>query len=557
MLSIVPFDHLSGKEFTMHRRDFLAMLGLLGLGTALPLDPRQAFAASASPAPLPIPGLLRPDESGRIALTVTAGQSMWKQAPTPTWGYNGPLLGPALSLKRGRTASLEVRNTLPEATTVHWHGLEIPGISDGGPQAVIASGTVWQAELAIKQRAATCWYHPHLHARTGRQVAMGLAGLLLIEDEESGRLPLPRAWGVDDIPLVLQDKRLDAQGRIAYEMDVVSAAVGWFGDFPLANGALYPQHAPPRGWLRLRLLNGCNARSLRLACSDNRPLYVIAGDGGFLPEPVRMRELTLYMGERFEVMLDVSDGKPFDLISLPVKQMGMALPPFDKALPVLRIAPGSGKSPKTRLPDRLAELPALPALDKLPVRRFQLSMDPRLDMRGMMELRKRYGDKAMSGMDMMGMGHSGGGMGGGMMHGSGGGMMHGSGGGMGGMGGGSQQPFDLWHSNFINNKAFVMNEAAFDVTLGRYERWVISGKGDMMLHPFHIHGTQFRILKENDAPPLPHRQGPKDIVLVEGKESEVLVRFDHPASAERMYMAHCHLLEHEDTGMMLAFTVTP
>ena len=223
-----------------------------------------------------------------------------------------------------------------------------------------------------------------------------------------------------------------------------------------------------------------------------------------------------------------------------------------------------------------AELPALPALDKLPVRHFQLSMDPRLDMQGMMELRKRYGDKAMSGMDMMGMdGHGGHGSGGGMT-GMGGGMMHGTGGSGGGMGGGhgssgmagmdhsgggmgraSQKPLDIWHANFINNKAFAMNEAAFDVKLGRYERWVISGKGDMMLHPFHIHGTQFRILKENDAPPLPHRQGPKDTVLVEGKESEVLVRFDHPASAERMYMAHCHLLEHEDTGMMLSFTVTP
>lgn len=70
----------------------------------------------------------------------------------------------------------------------------------------------------------------------------------------------------------------------------MSAAVGWFGDTLLTNGAIYPQHAAPKGWLRLRLLNGCNARSLNFATSDKRPLYVVASDGGLLPEPVKVSE---------------------------------------------------------------------------------------------------------------------------------------------------------------------------------------------------------------------------------------------------------------------------
>lgn len=90
---------------------------------------------------------------------------------------------------------------------------------------------------------------------------MGLAGLVLIEDEESGRLLLPKQWGIDDVPVVVQDKKFTAAGEIDYQLDVMSAAVGWFGDTLLTNGALYPEHAAPRGWLRLRLLNGCNARS--------------------------------------------------------------------------------------------------------------------------------------------------------------------------------------------------------------------------------------------------------------------------------------------------------
>lgn len=78
----------------------------------------------------------------------------------------------------------------------------------------------------------------------------------------------------------------------------------------------------------------------------------------------------------------------------------------------------------------------------------------------------------------------------------------------------------------------------------------------MMLHPFHIHGTQFRILSENGQPVAAHRSGWKDMVRVEGGVSEVLVNFPHTASKETAYMAHCHLLEHEDTGMMLGFTVS-
>ncbi len=101
---------------------------------------------------------------------------------------------------------------------------------------------------------------------------------------------------MDDIPLVLQDKRLDGRDQVDYQLDVMSAAVGWFGDLMLTNGAVYPAHDAPRGWLRLRLLNGCNARSLTLATSDGRPLYVIGSDGGLLAEPVALSELALLPG---------------------------------------------------------------------------------------------------------------------------------------------------------------------------------------------------------------------------------------------------------------------
>lgn len=538
----------------MQRRDFLKYSVALGVASALPLWSRSVFAADR-PA-LPIPDLLTADASNRMQLIVQAGQSSFAGKTATTWGYNGSLLGPAVKLSKGQSVTVDIHNQLAEETTLHWHGLEIPGEVDGGPQGIIPAGGKRSVTFTPDQRAATCWFHPHQHGKTGHQVAMGLAGLVLIEDEEIRKLLLPKQWGIDDVPVIIQDKQFSADGQVNYQLDIMTAAVGWFGDTLLTNGEIYPQHAAPRGWLRLRLLNGCNARSLNIAASDNRPLYVIASDGGLLAEPVKVTELPMLMGERFEVLVDVRDGKAFDLVTLPVGQMGMAIAPFDKPHPVMRVQPLLITASGT-LPDTLTSMPALPSLEGLTVRKLQLSMDPMLDMMGMQMLMKKYGAQAMAGMDhgkMMGhmnndnMGH------GSMKHGN---MNHGEMGNMqhGDMGNMKHGTFDFHNANRINGQAFDMNKPMFAAAKGQHERWVISGQGDMMLHPFHIHGTQFRILSENGKAPAAHRAGWKDTVRVEGGVSEVLVKFDHDAPKEHAYMAHCHLLEHEDTGMMLGFTV--
>ncbi|AJJ62152.1 multicopper oxidase CueO [Yersinia aldovae] len=532
----------------MHRRDFIKLTAALGAATSLPLWSRAALAADFTP--LPIPPLLQPDTNGHINLNIQTGTMAWlPSAATQTWGYNGNLLGPAIRLQRGKPVTIDVTNSLPEATTVHWHGLEIPGDVDGGPQALIQPGAKRQIAFTLDQPAATCWFHPHTHGKTGHQVAMGLGGLVLIDDSDSGKLPLPKQWGVDDIPVILQDKLLGKEGQIDYRLDVMTAAVGWFGDRMLTNGARYPQQITPRGWVRLRLLNGCNARSLNLALSDGRPMYVIGSDGGLLAEPVMVRELPILMGERFEVLVDTSDGKPLDLVTLPVKQMGMTLAPFDKPLSVLRIQPSLAAGSKV-LPDSLVIVPALVDATGLQERWFQLMMDPKLDMLGMQALMSRYGMQAMAGMSMDHGAMKG------MESGNMAGMDHGN---MKGMDHGAMKAapaFDFSHANMINGKAFSMTEPAFDAKQGKYEKWTISGEGDMMLHPFHVHGTQFRILTENGKPPAEHRRGWKDIVWVEGARSEILVRFSQLAPAAMPYMAHCHLLEHEDTGMMQGFTVS-
>ena len=529
----------------MLRRDFLKLSAALSAAGVLPVWSRSLMAATRPM--LPVPELLSADPHGEVTITARSGFSLWNGKKVPSWGYNGDLLGPALQLERGKPISVNIVNQLPQATTVHWHGLEVPGAVDGGPHAQIEPGQQRTVSFTPDQPAATCWFHPHQHGQTGYQVAQGLAGLVILKDNDSEKLLLPKQWGIDDIPLILQDKQLSTDGsKIDYQLDIMRAAVGWFGNMMLTNGVQYPQHAVPRGWLRLRLLNGCNARSLRIATSDSRPLYVIASDGGLLGEPVKISELPILPGERFEVLVDTKDGKPFDLLTLPVQQVGMSLMPFDRPLPLLNVLPLNIQA-SGELPDKLVDIPALPAVEGVTSRWLQLMMDPQLDKLGMQALMRKYGNKAMAGMAMDA--HHG-------MDNAEAAASHDHSA-MTTMESGKQPAaYDFRNGNKINGLPFNMHKPMFAAKLGEYEKWTISGEGDAMLHPFHIHGTQFRILSENGKPPEAHRSGWKDTVRVEGWRSEVLVRFNYAASAENAYMAHCHLLEHEDTGMMLGFTVS-
>src|SRR5699024_11688492 len=123
----------------------------------------------------------------------------------------------------------------------------------------LQSRECWSRELKLAQRAGILWYHPHREEERGKQVYKGLAGLFLIEDEVSDRLDIAKEYGVDDVPLVLQDKRFDSDGRIDYDLGMRDVMNGLQGNTMLVNGAVNPFLKVPRGMVRLRLLNGSNA----------------------------------------------------------------------------------------------------------------------------------------------------------------------------------------------------------------------------------------------------------------------------------------------------------
>lgn len=524
-----------------------ALLAGASIGAMAALRLRPATAQGAARPALPIPRQLAADANGVIAFGARVGAIQFRPgSPTPTYGYDGPFLGPALRLRRGKTVTVDFTNGLPEPTTVHWHGLIIPGDVDGGPHAPVAPGGRWRPTLPVDQPAATLWFHPHFYPTTASQVIKGLAGLLIVDDDDTDRLGLPSRWGVDDIPLIIQDRRFRQDGQFFERMNIIAVVNGYVGTVPLVNGVRYPEARTARGWVRLRLLDGSNARSYLLKASDDRSLFVIGSDGGLLESPVEMKQLTMHAGERFEVMVDCRSGTPFDLVALPVGDPIMRLPPFDGPVPLVTIRP-DGADGAGKLPASLAKLPTVPAA--LPAISQELVMNMFRDEAGMMPL-------TQAGL-MMGMGQAPG-----MAHGT--GMAHG------GMPGADvvarvtrlieDEPelseAERLSANGVNGQPFALHAPGFNARRGEMLLWRISEGDDKMLHPVHVHGCQFRIVSENGRPPEAYRAGWKDTApIMNGGVSDILVSFPRPADAGSPYMAHCHILEHEDSGMMTQFTV--
>ena len=470
------------------------------------------------PSRLPIPPLVDGRQGRPVELQIRSGTWSFKSGvETPTLGFSQDYLGPTIRTRQYSELNLHYRNTLTESVAIHGHGLHVPGEVDGGPQLAIEPGADWKPGLSIVQPAATCWYHSHTHGKTGEQTYRGLAGLIIIDDEQADSLPLPHQYGVDDLPVIIQDRTFDAQGRLVYSLYDADED-GWLGDTVIINGATAPVANVPAGKVRLRLLNGANARFYIVGFADNRTFYKIASDGGLLEVPVPLTTMEMSPGERCEIVVDMADGKPAGLLtlfedefdddeeSLVGSLLGLFdrserdLPPpsltliVDKALPA-HTAP---------LPEQLAAIVRPQPEEIVRSRDFMLTME------------------------------------------DGGGIENGDGHG--------RQDGHAAMNMAINGAAMDMNVINERIQRGVWERWRI--RSNQGAHPFHVHGCSFLIERMEGAAASPDQRGWKDMVVLDDDDwSEIVVRFDHPATERYPYMYHCHILEHEDRGMMGQFTV--
>ena len=513
----------SEQDKPMKRREFIKRSTVLSaaslqlarlspvalIGRAYGLEPGQ---------PLPIPDVIECGTDTEILEASAATHEFLSGAKTRTWGFNQSYLGPVLRLKRGSTAKLSVKNNLPEPITAHWHGLQVEGNVDGGPHSAFAHGETWKPELDIDQPAATLWYHSHVHGRTAEQVYAGLAGMLIIEDPDAPPTQLPESYGEDDIPLIIQDRAFDDSAQLAYFKRGPSLMHGFRAGEIVVNGSIRPTASVPMGLVRLRLLNASNARIYRFSFDDNRQFHQIASDGGLLQKPQQMNSLMLAPAERAEIVVDFSSGLATRLLSeedynspmgsgMMSQMMGGGFGPpvyvTDKnqfevmTFNVDKNKPGYVQA----LPKTLGGAPTHPDWGE-PVRRRRFALQ-----------------------------------------------MHAGSGGMGGMMGRGNTTKIMG----INGEPMDMNRINTRAKVGETELWQI--ESEEMAHPFHVHGTQFQVLTHNGQAVSFENTGLKDVFLVDGK-AEILVRFTRKADENAPYMYHCHILEHEDAGMMGQLTVS-
>ena len=194
------------------RRQFA--IGSAAMASASIIGRRIAEARAAHfNTPLPIPRLVDAAKQGNaVSLKIAAGRHAFVHGkPARTYGYSAPVLGPVIRFRNGDDVEMAIENALDCETTVHWHGLSVPGDLDGGPHQVIKPGSMWRPVLKITQAASTAWFHPHPHHDTARQVYMGLAGLIIVDDRAEHQ-NLPHTYGADDLPVILQDRSFEADG---------------------------------------------------------------------------------------------------------------------------------------------------------------------------------------------------------------------------------------------------------------------------------------------------------------------------------------------------------
>ncbi len=458
--------------------------------------------------PIIIPGTI---EDSNINLTLQNGTfQFFSGEDTATMGANGPLLDPTLILNQGDNYNVNITNDLGQDTTIHWHGLHVSAANDGGPHTVINPGATWNPQFTVLDKAGLHWYHPHLHMQTDKHVSKGIAGLIIVRDTEEATLGLPMNYGVDEFPMVLQTKGFDASGQILVHTDLDTSV--------MVNGTVNAQVDFPAQVVRLRVLNGSSQRVMEFGFSDNRSFSLIGTDGGLLTAPVNLTRYRISSGQRADILVDLSSdlGQNIQIMS------------FASELPNAiygATQPGMGAGATASLPDYPNNPLNGTDFQLLDINVVAQTAAPVLSIPSTLASWTAIPESAADITRTL---------------------TFTSAGAMGNLNG----PF------LINGATFDMETINYTIPLGNTEIWTLTNQTPIA-HPFHIHDVQFFILDINGTPPPAELQGFNDVVLVPGGNGVVrfIAQFSDHANDSIPYMYHCHMLPHEDMGMMGQFLV--
>ena len=437
--------------------------------------------------PLAVPPLAPStiDEDGRrvFDLDARSGSRDFGHGRTDTWGFNGDYLGPTLRATRGEEVVVNVHNGLGVDTSVHWHGMHLPARMDGGPHQAIPPGATWSPIWRINQPAATLWYHPHPHGETETQVYKGLAGMFILDDPATSNAALPHQYGIDDVPVMVQDKRFTGNGQFD-QSPRFGSDVGVLGDTLLVNGTVGPYLDVRTERVRLRLLNASTARIYDFGFADDRRFALVGTDGGLLATADETSHVMLSPGERAEIVVTVRPGERAVLRSNPpnIGGSGRGAGGAD-SFDVLQLRAAPTLTPSPKVPTKLTEVPRLDPATAVQTRSFIL------------------------------------------------------------------------HSFTINDREMDMGRVDAVITKNTTEVWEVENAHGTP-HSFHVHDVQFQVLSVNGQAPPPELSGWKDTIYARPETKfRIIARFADYADPAAPYMVHCHVLQHEDKGMMAQFVV--
>ena len=427
---------------------------------------------------------------------------------TNTMGVNGDILGPTLIMEKGDFVDIAVNNNLNETTTIHWHGMHVSAANDGGPHTTIAPGTEWNPKFTVLDKAGTYWYHPHLHEKTNEHVSKGIAGFIIVRDDEEAALELPRTYGIDDFPLVIQTKDFDANYQVVTPSNNDNVL--------MVNATINPALDVPAQVVRFRLLNGSSMRVFNIGLSENRTFYQIGSDGGLLSEPAPLTRLQLAPGERAEIVIDFGnlEGQAIQLMSYASEfQNGIYGATYPGTMTIMTLD-GYNPNPLNGNDFDIIDFNVI-APNGNPVTSIPPSL---VDETPYSEADSDITRNLIFTPEIMG-------------------------------------PNQLNGMFLINGTSFDMDVINYSIPLNNTEIWSIFNQS-AIAHPFHIHDVQFYVLDRNGNPPPVSEQGRKDVILVKPQETvRFITKFEDFANDTVPYMFHCHMLVHEDEGMMLQFEV--
>ena len=467
---------------------------------------RVTLTATQTYNPLIIPEVIS-GTTFDLNLHVTSKQFL-SGAATNTYAYNNMLFwGPTLIMNKGDWVQMNVTNNLADTTTTHWHGFHIPAIMDGGPHQTIPAGSTWKPSFKVDNNAGTYWYHPHLHEFTQTQLTYGAGGMIIIRDPEEAALNLPRTYGVDDIPLALTSRRFSSNQFVGVGSE--------YGDSMVVNGVLNPQVSLPKQYVRLRVLNAEMERSYNLGITTStgadRTFFVISTDGGLVSAPIAVTRVTLAVGERAEILVDLTGDTVGTSFDLKAYNSGQA-----------NDFPGGEAASSGQFGSALNNT----TFNLLHVNVVAATANPVTTRPTTLKTQTFWTDADVTNSRTVTI-----------------------------TGGFPNSATPLFTFDNTSFSPTVFNQ---NLNLNAVEKWTITNSSGFS-HSFHIHDIQFILTSRtggNNSGIKTYEQGWKDTLYVGQNQSvSFIAKFDGFASNTNPFMYHCHFSSHEDTGLMGQFLV--